>query len=91
MGWYTGQNLRQTHGSCWTFALVGWIGWVLRLGGIISLLLYAGFSNRSLVDLLELNFPLVSIDYDRHLVGSTDRRFGIWPNTLPGVVGTPGH
>jgi prolipoprotein diacylglyceryltransferase len=36
-----------------------WMG--LGLGGIITLLLYAGFSNRSLVDLLELNFPLVAL------------------------------
>jgi prolipoprotein diacylglyceryltransferase len=36
-----------------------WIG--LALGGIISLLLYAGFTNRSLIDLIELNFPLVAL------------------------------
>jgi prolipoprotein diacylglyceryltransferase len=36
-----------------------WMG--LALGGIISLLLYAGFSNRSLIELLDLNFPLVSL------------------------------
>jgi len=36
-----------------------WMG--LALGGIISLLLYAGFTNRSLIDLLELNFPLVAL------------------------------
>jgi prolipoprotein diacylglyceryltransferase len=36
-----------------------WMG--LALGGIVTLLLYAGFSNRSLSELLELNFPLVAL------------------------------
>jgi prolipoprotein diacylglyceryltransferase len=36
-----------------------WMG--LTLGGIITLLLYAGFSNRSLIELLDLNFPLVAL------------------------------
>jgi prolipoprotein diacylglyceryltransferase len=36
-----------------------WMG--LAIGGIISLLLYSGVSNRSLLDTLDLNFPLVSL------------------------------
>jgi prolipoprotein diacylglyceryltransferase len=36
-----------------------WMG--LPLGGIIALLLYAGFSNRSFIETLDLNFPLVAL------------------------------
>ncbi len=33
----------------------------LALGGIIALLLYAGFSGRSFIETLDLNFPLVAL------------------------------
>ena len=33
----------------------------LTLGGIISLLFYAGFSSRSFIETLDLNFPLVAL------------------------------
>jgi prolipoprotein diacylglyceryltransferase len=36
-----------------------WMG--LPLGGIITLLLYAGFSNRSFIETLDLNLPLVAL------------------------------
>jgi phosphatidylglycerol:prolipoprotein diacylglycerol transferase len=36
-----------------------WMG--LALGGVIALLLYIGFSNRSLIETLDLNFPLVAL------------------------------
>ncbi len=54
-----------------------WMG--LALGGIISLLLYAGFSNRSLVDLIELNFPLVALITIGIWLGAQVAGFGYGP------------